>query len=146
MAMEEVVYNLNAEQEEKYLKNGMLAGLQGQELLDYAKERMEKAVERYERQMARRDAWNREYSNSAQSNNGQNTERPVGLKRIKSELPILRNGDDIETFFTNFDNFLRLNEVQEKDKKVYFERAIQSHVRVTRIYHEAPDDEKYDEI
>src|SRR5215469_13412387 len=146
MAMEEVVYNLNAEQEERYLKNGMMAGLQGQELLDYAKERMEKAEERYERQMVRGDAGRREYSNSTQSNNGQSTERPFGVERIKSELPILRNGDDIETFITNFDNFLTLNEVQEKDKKLYFERAIQSHVRVTRIYQEAPDDEKYDEI
>src|SRR5215469_2182035 len=146
MAMEEVVYNLNAEQEERYLKNGMMAGLQGQELLDYAKERMEKAEERYERQMVRGDAGRREYSNSTQSNNGQSTERPFGVERIKSELPILRNGDDIETFITNFDNFLTLNEVEEKDKKLYFERAIQSHIRVTRIYQEASDDERYDAI
>src|SRR5215469_503284 len=96
--------------------------------------------------MARHDARNKEYSNRAQSNNGRNTERPVGVERIKSELPILRNGDDMETFMTNFDNFLMLNEVQEKNKKLYFERAIQSHARVTRIYQEAPDDEKYDEI
>src|SRR5215469_12174171 len=146
MANEEVVYNLNAEQEEIYLKNGMMAGLKGQELLDYARERMEKAEERYELQMARCEARNKEYSNRAQSNNGQNTERLLGVERIKSELPILRIGNDMETFMTNFDNFLMLNEVQEKDKKLYFERAIQSHARVTRIYQEAPDDEKYDVI
>src|SRR5215469_13806273 len=146
MASEDFDYGPSAEQEETYARTGMLLGYEGQELRDYVKERVDNAINRYERQLARRDAWNREYSNSAQTNNGQNTERPVGLERIKSELPILRNGDDIETFFTNFDNFLRLNEVQEKDKKLYFERAIQSHARVTRIYQEAPDDEKYDEI